>query len=212
MDLLEVIQNDVLKQKEGEIQNQFFKSTDFRSFIETTHPNTDVSVELKMCCLRSERLKGGQGIRVTLIDEAQHGVFEPTLGALNDLTSLKQKLFLIQVTVWDAKGCKGTTKKTNIEFHPGGVYKFCHVDGVGFYANIAKGNVQFDSDDPYKVYEVKPPLKKRKASQEPTAHTTKQGIRSPKNLNDVLMKLETKDDESGPSVTTRSKRGQDQHP
>ncbi|ETO66988.1 hypothetical protein F444_15963, partial [Phytophthora nicotianae P1976] len=71
MDLLKAIQNDVLKQKEEETQNQFSSVADFREFILASHPSADVSVSLTMCCLHSERLHGDHGTRVTLVDAAQ---------------------------------------------------------------------------------------------------------------------------------------------
>ncbi|ETP25943.1 hypothetical protein F441_01238, partial [Phytophthora nicotianae CJ01A1] len=166
MDLLEAIQNDVLKQKEEEALNNFASVAQFREFISSTNPDADVSVSLKMCCVQAERLNGGHGTRVTLIDAKQRGVFEPTADALNDLTPLKRKPFLAQVTVWDARPKKGVFGKTNIDFQPGAVYKFCHVDGVGFFADIAKGNVEYERGNNDKIYEVEPPLKKRKLTRE----------------------------------------------
>ncbi|KAF1785278.1 hypothetical protein GQ600_15686 [Phytophthora cactorum] len=125
MDLLEAIQNDVLKQKEEEALNNF-------------------AMSLKMGCIQAERLNGGHGTRVTLIDSND----------LADLISLKRKPYLAQVTVWDAKPKKGVFGKTNIDFQPGAVYKFCHVDGAGFFADIAEGNGE--------IYVVETPVKKRK--------------------------------------------------
>ncbi|KUF83747.1 NADH-cytochrome b5 reductase [Phytophthora nicotianae] len=157
MDLLEAIQNDVLKQKEEEALNNFASVAQFREFISSTNPDADVSVSLM-----SDSVVMG----VTLIDAKQRGVFEPTADALNDLTPLKRKPYLAQVTVWDARPKKGVFGKTNIDFQPGAVYKFCHVDGVGFFADIAKGNVEYERGNNDKIYEVEPPLKKRKLTRE----------------------------------------------
>eukprot|EP00644_Phytophthora_capsici_P010359 jgi/Phyca11/123799/e_gw1.51.285.1 len=90
----------------------------------------------------------------------------PTANALADLTPLKRKPYLVQVTVWDAKPTKCVNGKRNIKFEPGAVYKFSHADGVGFYADIAKGSVQYEVGNKYKIFEVEPPLKKRKSKSE----------------------------------------------
>ncbi|KAG6953901.1 hypothetical protein JG688_00012596 [Phytophthora aleatoria] len=118
MDLLQAIQNGVLKQKEEEALNPIV-------FILTAHPRADVSIQPSLYHLHVERLKGGQGTRVTVIDEAQHEVFEPTANVLDDLALLKRKPYLAQFAVWDAKAKSGTNRKTNInvkaniDFHPG---------------------------------------------------------------------------------------------
>ncbi|ETN19806.1 hypothetical protein PPTG_04986 [Phytophthora nicotianae INRA-310] len=143
MDLLKAIQNDVLKQKEEETQNQFSSVADFREFILASHPSADVSVSLTMCCLHSERLHGNHGTRVTL-----------------------RKPYLVQVTVWDAKPKKGVAGKRNLEFEPGAVYKFSHADEVGFYADIAKESIQYELANNYRNCEIKAPLKKRKVFSE----------------------------------------------
>ncbi|EEY59627.1 uncharacterized protein PITG_12208 [Phytophthora infestans T30-4] len=78
---------------------------------------------------------------------ASHPTADPTANALADLTPLKRKPYLVQVT-----------------FEPGAVYKFSHADGVGFYADIAKGSVQYELGNKYKIFEVEPPLKKRKVA------------------------------------------------
>jgi hypothetical protein len=78
---------------------------------------------------------------------------------------LKRKQFICQVTVWDAKPKKGSFGKANLEFQPGSV-TFRNVVGVGFYADIAKGSVQFERDVKDKVFEAEPLLKKRKTTRE----------------------------------------------
>ncbi|KAG6612446.1 NADH-cytochrome b5 reductase [Phytophthora cinnamomi] len=157
MELLKAIQNDVQKQREEAEVNLYSCVADFREFISATEPAADVSVTLKLCCLSSERVIGGRGTRVTGIDASQRSVFELTANALHDLTPLKRKPYLVQVTVWDAKPKKGSYGKSNMESRPGAVYTFHQVDGVGFYADIAKGSVQYERDNTIKIYEEDPP-------------------------------------------------------
>ncbi|KAE9175901.1 hypothetical protein PF004_g26249 [Phytophthora fragariae] len=188
MELLQAIQNDVLKQKEEEAVNQFFTSAGFREFILTTHPNPDVMRE----------------------------VFEQTLSGINDLTPLKRKPYLVQVTVWDTKQKKGCYGKAIIDFKPGAVYKFTHVDGVGFYADIAKGSVQYERGNDFKIFETEPPLKKRKLPSEisPVSANAKThaSVATPgmsganAGDGDVVMTSGSKGDGNHASVTTRNKR------
>ncbi|RAW20431.1 hypothetical protein PC110_g23127 [Phytophthora cactorum] len=68
--------------------------------------------------------------------------------------------------VWDAKANKGVSgfgSKPGMVFRPGAVYVFLQVDGVGFYADIAKGSVQFEVGNAEKIVEVAAPIAKRKA-------------------------------------------------
>lgn len=104
MDLLNTIQDEVMKQKEEATQNNFERVADFRDFISGMQPEAGVTVTLKLCCISAERVNGGRGIRFTGIDASQRAEFEPTMNALADLTPLKKKPFIAQVTVWDAKG------------------------------------------------------------------------------------------------------------
>ncbi|KAE8886916.1 hypothetical protein PF005_g30336 [Phytophthora fragariae] len=216
MELLQAIQNDVLKHKEEEAVNQFFTTAGFREFILTTHPNPDVMVTLYLCCLHAERLQAGNGTRVTLTDAAQREVFEQTSSAINDLTPLKRKPYLVQVTVWDAKQNKVCYGKAIIDFKPGAVYKFTHVDGVGFYADIAKGSVQYERGNDFKICETEPPLKKRKLPSEispvPANAKTHASVATPgmsganAGDGDVIMTSGSKGDGNHTSVTTRNKR------
>ncbi|KAE8982285.1 hypothetical protein PR003_g25136 [Phytophthora rubi] len=216
MDLLDVIQNEVLKQKEEEALNNFSRVSDFRGFISESRPDPDVSVTLKLCCLSAERLKGGHGTRFTGVDASQRAEFEPTSNALADLTPLKRKPYIAQVTVWDAKTKKGSFSKTNIEFQPGAVYVFRQVDGVGFYADIAKGNVQYERDTPDKVFEQEPPLKKRKLDRVPSKNPGKSKAqvvatgKRPAGVeeigDDILMATEEKEAEPRDLGSTRSMR------
>lgn len=167
MDLLNTIQDEVMKQKEEATQNNFERVADFRDFISGMQPEAGVTVTLKLCCISAERVNGGRGIRFTGIDASQRAEFEPTMNALADLTPLKKKPFIAQVTVWDAKAVKGSYAKANLDFHPGAVYVFRKVDGVGFYAEIAKGTVQYERGVSDKVFEAEPPLKKRKLDEAP---------------------------------------------
>uniref|UniRef100_H3H642 Uncharacterized protein n=1 Tax=Phytophthora ramorum TaxID=164328 RepID=H3H642_PHYRM len=158
MDLLNAIQDAVLKQKEEEAHNMFSCVADLREFITIANPAPDVTVTLKLCCLSAERLMGNLGTRVTAIDATQKTEFEPTANTLADLTLLKRKQFIAQMTVWDANPKKGSYGKGNLEFHPGSIYTFRNVDGVGFYADIAKGSVQYERDVSGKVFEAEPLL------------------------------------------------------
>ncbi|KAG2762515.1 hypothetical protein PC129_g14683 [Phytophthora cactorum] len=102
MDLLEAIRKEVLKQKEEESLNFFSTVGDFREFITTAKPATDVSVTVKMTCWMSERVNGDHGIRVTLIDANQRAFFDSTVEALGELTVVKRKPHITQIMVWDA--------------------------------------------------------------------------------------------------------------
>ncbi|KAE8975894.1 hypothetical protein PR001_g25571 [Phytophthora rubi] len=163
MDLLDAIRQDVLKQKHEEAVNFFSKVYDFRQFIIATSPAADVSVTVKMCCLSSERLRANNGTRVTVIDASQHGVFDPTQEALHDLTAGKRKAYIAQITVWDSKVKKGVANRPNLIFHPGALYEFRQIDGVGFFADIPIGRVQFEAEN-VKIVELLPPSNKRKAA------------------------------------------------
>ncbi|KAF1787530.1 hypothetical protein GQ600_323 [Phytophthora cactorum] len=142
MDLLEAIRKEVLKQKEEEALNFFSTVGDFCEFITTANTATDVSVTVKMTCWMSERVNGDHGTRVTLIDANQRAFFNLTVEALGELTVVKRKPYIAQIMVWDAKANKGVSgfgSKPGMVFRPGAVYVFLQVDGVGFYADIAKG-------------------------------------------------------------------------
>ncbi|KAG2761022.1 hypothetical protein PC129_g13763 [Phytophthora cactorum] len=103
MNLLNTIQNDVLKQKEEEAQNHFERVVDVRDFIFETCPEPDVSVTLKLCCISAERLNGGHGTRFSGIDASQRTEFEPTFNTLADLTPLKKKHYIAQLRCGTAK-------------------------------------------------------------------------------------------------------------
>uniref|UniRef100_H3H3S4 Uncharacterized protein n=1 Tax=Phytophthora ramorum TaxID=164328 RepID=H3H3S4_PHYRM len=201
MDLLNAIQDEVLKQKEEEAHNIFSRVADLREFITTANPAPDVTVTLKLCCLSAERLMGNRGTHGTAIDAIQKTEFEPTANVLADLTPLKRKPFIAQVT-----------GKGNLEFHPGSVYTFRNVDGVGFYTDIAKGSVQYERDLSDKVFEAEPPLKKRKTTREVPKKNGKAKLQaSSLNKSSVVRDLfgdETvgnKEDGPREAVTTRSK-------
>jgi hypothetical protein len=184
-------------------------------FITTANPAPDVTVTLKLCCLSAERLLGNRGTRVTTVDATQKTEFDPTTEALADLTPLKRKQFICQVTVWDAKPKKGSFGKANLEFQPGSVYTFRNVDGVGFYADIAKGSVQFERYVKDKVSKAEPLLKKRKTTREVPKKNGKAKLQTSsvskisvfRNLfgGDIEMAVENKDDGHREAVTTRSK-------
>ncbi|KAE9016887.1 hypothetical protein PR001_g14540 [Phytophthora rubi] len=102
-DLIDAVCQDVLNQKHEEAVNFYSKVYDFRQFICATSPAADGSVTVKMCFLSSERLRANNGTSVTVIDASQHGVFDSTEEALNDLTAGKRKAYIAQITVWDSK-------------------------------------------------------------------------------------------------------------
>ncbi|KAE9132394.1 hypothetical protein PF007_g3719 [Phytophthora fragariae] len=113
---------------------------------------------------------------------------------------------------------QGSSGKANIEFHPDAVYKFRQVDGVGYYADIAKGSVQYDNTD--KVVELEPPLKKRKLQMTPKTSKGKSHALEPTEDSDdtLAFAMDVEPTESvskegeGRAVTTRSKRGDQLHP
>ncbi|KAE8988388.1 hypothetical protein PR002_g21784 [Phytophthora rubi] len=209
MELLNSLQEEVLKQKEEEAVNTFSSVSGIRQFIITARPAPDVTVTLKICCLSAERINGGRGVRVTGVDASQRSVFEPTADALADLTPLKRKLYIVNVTVWDAKTKKGSYGKTNLEFRPGAVYTFHNVDCVGFYADIATGVVHFDRDNTEKIVEDAPPLKNRKVTRE----APKKGGKSKMTAaaaeklweDEPDVEMENKTDGAYVAATTRSK-------
>ncbi|KAG2824516.1 hypothetical protein PC119_g26388 [Phytophthora cactorum] len=145
MDLLNTIQNDVMKQKEEEAQNIFERVADVRGFISETRLEPDTSVTIKLCCISAERLNGGYGTRFTGIDASQETVFASTFNALADLTPLQKKPYIAELRL----------------------YVFRKVDGVGFYADIAKGNVQYEGGGSGKVFELELPIKKQKVVETP---------------------------------------------
>ncbi|KAE9034643.1 hypothetical protein PR001_g9651 [Phytophthora rubi] len=117
MELPQGTQNDVFKQKKDEAVNKSFTTAGFREFILTTHPNPDVMSTLYLCHY-AERMHAGNGTRVTLTDATHGEVFEQTSSTINDLTPLKRKPYLVQVTVWDAKQKNGCYGNTIIDFKP----------------------------------------------------------------------------------------------
>ncbi|KAG2763340.1 hypothetical protein Pcac1_g24958 [Phytophthora cactorum] len=103
MDLLNTIQNDVMKQKEEEAQNIFERVADVRGFISETRLEPDTSVTIKLCCISAERLNGGYGTRFTGIDASQETVFASTFNALADLTPLQKKPYIAELRCGTAK-------------------------------------------------------------------------------------------------------------
>ncbi|KAE8902680.1 hypothetical protein PF005_g31906 [Phytophthora fragariae] len=97
------------------------------------------------------------------MNASQHGVFDSTQEALNDLNAGKRKAYIAQVTVWDSTLKSGVSSRPNSIFHPGALYEFRQIDGVGFYADIPIGRVQFEADN-VKIVELLPPSNKRKAA------------------------------------------------
>ncbi|KAL3673111.1 hypothetical protein V7S43_002406 [Phytophthora oleae] len=126
MDLLEAIRKEILRQKEEESLNFFTSVAAFRDFIATTNPTPDVSVTVKMTCLDSEQVNGDHGTRVTVIDANQRVFFEQTAEAVGELTTVKRKPYIAQITVWDAKGKPRNvfSGKPYMTFRRGAVYEF----------------------------------------------------------------------------------------
>ncbi|KAE9163347.1 hypothetical protein PF005_g30488 [Phytophthora fragariae] len=216
MDLLDAIRRDVLKQKEEEAMNYFSTVADFREFIMAAKSTPDVSVTVKMTCWTSERINGDHGTRVTLIDANQHAFYEATVESLNELTSVKRKPYIAQITVWDVKANKaarGVSGKPFMLFRPGAVYVFRQVDGVAFYADIPKGSVQFERGNDDKIVEVVAPVLKRKApcaaakkNAKAKTHELGTGMSSDPDDDegDIVMDTECKESEDDVGVRTRS--------
>ncbi|KAG6941894.1 hypothetical protein JG687_00019379 [Phytophthora cactorum] len=127
-----------MKQKEEEAQNIFERVADVRGFISETRLEPDTSVTIKLCCISAERLNGDYGTRFTGIDASQETVFASTFNALADLTPLQKKPYIAELRY-----------------------------GVGFYADIAKGNVQYEGGGSGKVFELELPIKKQKVVETP---------------------------------------------
>ncbi|KAE9280668.1 hypothetical protein PF008_g28082 [Phytophthora fragariae] len=192
MDLLDAICRDVLKQKEEETMNYFSTVADFREFIMAAKPTPDVSVTVKMTCWTSERINGDHGTRVTLIDANQHAFYEATVESLNELTSVKRKPYIAQITVWEAKANKAAR---------------------AFYADIPKGSVQFERGNNDKIVEVAAPVLKRKApcaaakkNAKAKSHELGTGMSSDPDDDegDIVMDTECKESEDDVGVRTRS--------
>ncbi|KAG2759367.1 hypothetical protein Pcac1_g28606 [Phytophthora cactorum] len=217
MDLLEAIRKEVLKQKEEEALNFFSTVSDFREFITTAKPATDVSVTVKMTYWMSEWVNGDHGTRVTLIDANQRAFFDSTVEALGELTVVKRKPYIAQIMVWDDKANKGVSgfgSKPGMMFRPGAVYVFHQVDGVGFYADIAKGSVQFEVGNAEKIVEVAASIAKRKVSRAvgkkkakaKTQHVATSLTSEPEEEGegDVVMEADNNEPDDAGGVRTRS--------
>ncbi|KAL3663635.1 hypothetical protein V7S43_011521 [Phytophthora oleae] len=198
--LLDAIRKDVLKQREEEAVNYFTK-------VAATKPAPDVNVFAKFCCLTAERLKSDNGTRVTAIDHDQHGIFDQTVEALNDLTPSKRKIYIAHFTIWDGKSKTGSARIRNVDFRPGAVYEFRQIDGVGFYADIPMSRLQFEVGSG-NISEMLPPMLKRKASQALGKKKAKvpepELSKSPEDEDDVLMDSESKMEEQNVGPRTRS--------
>ncbi|KAG2884233.1 hypothetical protein PC129_g18317 [Phytophthora cactorum] len=122
--------------------------------------------------------------------QAKSPILTPTFNALADLTPLKKKPNIAPGTVSDGKAVKGSYAKANVYFQAGTAYVFRKVDGVGFYVDVAKGNVQYERGVRDKVVQLKPPMKKRKLSPS----------------DDISVEAEEKSEEPRDAVSTRGKR------
>ncbi|KAE9048808.1 hypothetical protein PR003_g1445 [Phytophthora rubi] len=141
MKLLKSLQDEVIQQKGELAANTFSCVSGFREFILTARPACDMTITLKICCLVAGCINGGRGVRVTGVDANQRSVFKPAADALGNVTLLKRKSYIVQVTVRDAKTKKGSYGKTNFEFRPGVVYSFPNVNSFGFYMDISTDTV-----------------------------------------------------------------------
>ncbi|KAF1783165.1 hypothetical protein GQ600_25510 [Phytophthora cactorum] len=95
---------------------------------------------------------------------------------------------------------------------------FCHVDDVGFFADIAKGNVEYERGDNDKIYKVEPHVKKRKVSHDLQLQSVKHKINAPPSdktskavTDDVIMEPESKEaggaEQARKSITSTKKSG-----
>jgi hypothetical protein len=152
MELLNSIQDDVLQQMQEEAVNYVSCVADFRHFIVATRPATDVCVTLNMFCVNEERLSGINATRVTLADATERAKFKSSMAFMH-AAGRRQ---LAQVTV-----CDNTTSSSDglasIRFRPGAMYLIHRVEYVGIYDEMAKGSVQFESEQ---VCDIAPPLVK----------------------------------------------------
>ncbi|KAG6954139.1 hypothetical protein JG688_00012507 [Phytophthora aleatoria] len=134
-----------------------------------------------MTSLMAERLNGDHGTGVTAMDTNQRALYGATAEALNELTVVKQKPYIAQITV----------------------YGFRQVDGVGFYADIVKRRVQYGRGKTAKIFEVTgPPLKRKgiratgqkKTIAKPQYPSTNVGSETDADEQGVVMKSEEKKD------------------
>ncbi|KAE8877111.1 hypothetical protein PF002_g25978 [Phytophthora fragariae] len=152
MELLNAIQDDVLRQMHEEAVNLFSRVADLRHFVVAKRPAADVCVTLKMFCVYAERLSGSNATRVTLADATERAEFNSSAGFLNSVGRHQ----LVQVTICDDK-IPGTRGKSNILFRPGAMYLIHRVEYVGIYDDLAKGSVQLESNNYEQVCEIAPP-------------------------------------------------------
>ncbi|KAE9019194.1 hypothetical protein PR003_g15240 [Phytophthora rubi] len=150
MNLLFAIRDDVLKQKEQEAVNYFSHMQELREFIMTTRPARDVDATLKVRCISAERLNGCRGNRGTGID---------SMGCVDWERRVRELRDIVVITVWDDSTA---FRQRNIDFRPGAVYVLHQVEYLGFHDGIAKGAVNYEVNNAYKIREVSSPLSKLK--------------------------------------------------
>ncbi|KAG1711667.1 hypothetical protein DVH05_008914 [Phytophthora capsici] len=158
MELLTKLHNTVLEMMEQDALNTFSTVADFRAYIETTRPASDVIVTLKLCCLSSERLAGCRGTRVTCIDKRKCIGFYETAESMGALDIPAFRARIAQVVVWDDIK-PSTRQKPCIEFKPGAVYEFQRMEYVGLYDDVVSGTVQYDNENHDKIREIAPPIR-----------------------------------------------------
>ncbi|KAE9009935.1 hypothetical protein PF011_g10038 [Phytophthora fragariae] len=66
---------------------------------------------------------------------------------------------IVVITVWDDSTA---FRQRNIDFRPGAVYVLHQVEYLGFHDGIAKGAVNYEVNNAYKIREVSSPLMKLK--------------------------------------------------
>ncbi|KAF1783166.1 hypothetical protein GQ600_25511 [Phytophthora cactorum] len=71
MDLLYIIQDAMLKQKEEEVLNLLPRVYDFREFITQTHPSADVVVAIKLLCFHADHIPCMDGTCVLMVDSTR---------------------------------------------------------------------------------------------------------------------------------------------
>ncbi|OWZ13612.1 LOW QUALITY PROTEIN: hypothetical protein PHMEG_00013030 [Phytophthora megakarya] len=112
-----------------------------------------------MCCYASERLAADNGTRVTLVDSMAHGLFVDVQETLSELNTVNRKPFIAQITVWDATKKAGRRERRVSTF---AWAPFLQVHNIGYFSDIAKGNVQLEGPASDRIIEVYPPALKRK--------------------------------------------------
>ncbi|KAF1785644.1 hypothetical protein GQ600_6204 [Phytophthora cactorum] len=167
MDLLNTIQNDVMKQKEEEAQNIFERVADVRGFISETRLEPDTSVTIKLCCISAERLNGGYlvlaspgSMQARKLCSHQHSTHLLTLRRCR--RSPTSRNYGV-----GQQSDKGSFAKANVDFQPGAVYVFRKVDGCRLLRGHRERQCPVRGGGSGKVFELELPIKKQKVVETP---------------------------------------------